>query len=201
LALGIGANTTMFSVVNSVAAASSARLSEDRLIQISNSDRAGLGFLSPEVYKQLREQSLSFEQVSANQFCRVNFTGLGEPEQLVSPCATANWFELQRASALLGRTFLPDEDQRGRNRVVVLDHAYWLGRFGGDSKIIGTTLTLNNEPWSVIGIMPPTFKPVAAAASPIYTPYVLADNADTGVNVVRDSSPVSCSKPPKRKSR
>jgi hypothetical protein len=69
----------------------------------------------------------------------MNLTGAGEPEQLVGPCTTANWFELQRAQALLGRTFLPDEDQHGRNKVVVLYCGYWQRRFAADPKIIGKT--------------------------------------------------------------
>ena len=106
----------------------------------------------------------------------MNLTGAGEPEQLVGPCTTANWFELQRAQAALGRTFLPDEDQHGRNKVVVLDYRLWQRRFGADPWIIGKTLTLDKEPWVVVGVMPASFRPIGTTASTIYTPYVVADN-------------------------
>jgi putative ABC transport system permease protein len=182
LALGIGANTTMFSVVNSVLLRPLPGYRTDRLVQICDAGRGGCSFLAPEIYLRLREQLRSFAPVAANQYCRMNLTGAGEPEQLIGPCATANWFELQRAQAMLGRTFLPDEDQHGRNRVVVLDHGYWQRRFGADPKIIGKTLTLDNEPWLIVGVMPPGFAPIGTTGASIYTPYVVADNPH-GLNV------------------
>lgn len=188
LALGIGANTTMFSVVNSVLLRPLPGYQTDRLVQICDTGRGSCSFLAPEIYLRLREQLHSFAPVSANQYCRMNLTGTGEPEQLVGPCTTANWFELQRAQAMLGRTFLPDEDQHGRNRVVVLDHGYWQRRFGADPRIVGKTLSLDKEPWIVIGIMPPGFRPIGTAASPVYTPYVVADNPH-GLNVTARLKP------------
>ena len=188
LALGIGANTTMFSVVNSVLLRPLPGYQTDRLVRICDIGRGPCSFLAPDIYLRLREQLHSFAPVAANQNCRMNLTGAGEPEQLAGPCTTADWFELQRAQAMLGRTFLPDEDQHGRNRVVVLDHGYWQRRFGGDPKIIGTTLTLDKAPWLVVGVMPPGFRPIGAGPSPIYTPYVVADNPH-GLNVTARLKP------------
>ena len=183
LALGIGANTTMFSVVNSVLLRPLPGYQTDRLVQICDASQnarfsapGSCTFLAPQVYEQLRKRLQSFAPLAANQYCRMNLTGAGEPEQLLGPCTTANWFELQRAQAMLGRTFLPDEDQHGRNRVVVLDYRLWQQRFGADPKIIGKTLTLDKEPWVVVGVMPPGFRPIGTTASTIYTPYVVADN-------------------------
>ncbi len=118
LALGIGANTTMFSVVNSVLLRPLPGYQTDRLVQIYDTS-ANAGFLAPELYQRLQRELRSFAPLAANQYCRMNFTGSGEPEQFDGPCTTANWFELLRAQAMLGRTFLSDEDQHGRNRVVV----------------------------------------------------------------------------------
>jgi putative ABC transport system permease protein len=182
LALGIGANTTMFSVVNSVLLRPLPGYQTDRLVQICDAGRGGCSFLAPAIYTRLQDQLHSFAPLAANQYCRMNRTGVGEPEQLIGPCTTANWFELQRAQAILGRTFLPDEDQHGRNRVVVLDHGYWQRRFGADPKIIGKTLTLDNEPWLVVGVMPRGFTPIGTTGASIYTPYVVADNPH-GLNV------------------
>jgi len=183
LALGIGANTTMFSVVNSVLLRPLPGYRTDRLIQICDASRnarfsapGSCTFLAPQVYERLRKQLQSFAPLAANQYCPMALTGAGEPAQLVGPCTTANWFELQGAQAMLGRTFLPDEDQHGRNRVVVLDYGFWQQRFGADPKIIGKTLTLDKEPWVVVGVMPPSFRPIGTTASTIYTPYVVADN-------------------------
>src|ERR1035438_320062 len=154
LALGIGANTTMFSVVNAVLLRPLPGYQTDRLVQICDTSAnarfsapGACSFLAPEVYQRLREQLHSFAPLAANQYCRMNRTSTGEPEQLVGPCTTANWFALQRAQAMLGRTFLPDEDQHGRNRVVVLDYGLWQQRFGADPKIVGKTVTLDQEPW------------------------------------------------------
>ena len=183
LALGIGANTTMFSVVNSVLLRPLRGYETDRLIQICDSS-VNARFSSPgsctfvprQVYQRLVDRLHSFAPLAANQNCRMNRTGAGEPEQLSGPCTTANWFALQRAQAMLGRTFLPDEDQHGRNRVVVLDNGYWQRRFGADPKVIGKALILDKEPWVVVGVMPPGFRPIGTTAAAIYTPYVVADN-------------------------
>ena len=109
LALGIGANTTMFSVVNAVLLRPLPGYQTDRLIQICDaSANARFGapgsctFLAPLIYQRLREQLHSFAPLAANQYCRMNLTGDGEPEQLVGPCTTSNWFDLQRAQAMLG---------------------------------------------------------------------------------------------------
>ena len=176
LALGLGANTAMFSVVNAVLLRPLPGYDTGRLVQISETGRPGHSFLAPEAYLALRETLHSFATIAANQYCRMNLSGQGEPEQLNVPCATANWFELQRAQAALGRTFLPDEDQHGRNHVAVLDYGYWQRRFGGDPRIVGKTLTLDKEPWLVIGVMPAGFHALDGDAPSLYTPYVVADN-------------------------
>lgn len=176
LALGIGANTTMFSVVNAVLLRPLPGYQTNRLIQICETGRGPCSFLPPEIYQRLRKRLRSFAPLAANQYCRMNLTGMGEPEQVLGPCTTANWFDLQRAQAMFGRTFLPDEDQHGRNRVVVLDHGYWQRRFGADPRIVGKTLILDKEPWLIVGVMPAGFRPIGEAPPQIYTPYVVADN-------------------------
>ena len=137
LALGIGANTTMFSVVNAVLLRPLPGYRTDRIVNICNTGGGGCWFLNPQVYLRLRATVHSFAPLVANQNCPMNLTGHGEPEQINVPCATANWFELQHTRAMLGRTFLPDEDQcdgrkpRGgaRSRLLVQR------RFGADPKI------------------------------------------------------------------
>jgi putative ABC transport system permease protein len=184
LALGIGANTAMFSVVDTVLLRPLPGYRTEQLVRITARDAGpGYGFVPPEVYLHLLRTAHSFAPLAANQNCRMNFTGRGESEQLLGPCATANWFELFRAQAMLGRTFLPDEDRHGRNHVLVLDYGYWQRRFGGDPKILGQKLTLDGEPWMVAGVMPPGFEAPGLGVWPVYTPYVVADNPH-GLNVV-----------------
>jgi predicted permease len=185
LALGIGANTTMFSVVNAILLRPLPGYQTDRLVQICDESRnarfskpGSCTFLDPQIYVRLRDRLRSFEILSANQNCRFNMTGDGEPAQLNGPCTTANWFELQHAQAMLGRTFLPDEDRHGRIHVVVLDHSLWQQRFGADPSVIGKALTFDKEPWTVVGVMPADFRPIGGGEASIYTPYVLADHPD-----------------------
>src|SRR5215472_5243777 len=165
LALGIGANTTMFSVVNAVLLRPLPGYQTGRLVRICDDDRGSCRFLPPEVYQRLAEQLRSFAPLAANQNCRMSVLGSGAPEQVNGPCSTANWFELQRAQAMLGRTFLPDEDRHGRNKVVVLDHAFWQRRFGGDRTVVGKKMVMDGEPWIVVGVMPPGFRPLGGPPS------------------------------------
>lgn len=171
LALGIGANTTMFSVVNTVLLRPLPGYETDRLVRFVDRGKS-LSFVDYDAYIQIRDQSRTLDPVAGQQFCMLNLSGTGEPEQLWGPCTTSNWFALQHAEAMLGRTFLPDEDQHGRGRVVVLDHGFWMRRFGGDPKVVGKTITLHNDPWLVIGVMPADFKPLGATNVTIYTPFV-----------------------------
>ncbi len=178
LALGIGANATIFSIINSVLLRRLSGFETDRLLRLQDAThQAGLGFVDPEVFRRLRTGTRAFEQLAGLQFCQFALTGGEAPEQVAGPCVTANWFTLQRARALLGRTFLPDEDLPGKNRVVVLDHGFWLRRFGGDRDVIGRRILLDGQPWTVVGVMPSDFRPVGASVSPIYTPYVLDEHA------------------------
>lgn len=178
LALGIGANATIFSIVNSVLLRPLTGFETDRILRIQDSThQAGLGFVDPEAFKRIRNDAKTFEQLAGMQFCQFALTGGAEPEQVWGPCVTSNWFDIQRARAMLGRTFLPEEDLPGKNRVVVLDHGFWLRRFGGERDIVGRRILLDGKPWVVIGVMPADFRPVGANASAVYTPYVIDENA------------------------
>jgi putative ABC transport system permease protein len=176
LALGIGANTLMFSIVDGVLLRPLPGYDTGRLVEICDNGRGDCRYLPPDVYVRLRDSLHSYDTISAEQRCRMNLTGRGDAEQVDGPCTTANWFELQHARAILGRTFLPGEDQRGRNKVAVLDHAWWQQRFGGDPRIVGEKLILDGEPWLVVGIMPTRFGPMDGSTANLYIPYVVEDN-------------------------
>jgi predicted permease len=178
LSLGIGANATIFSIVNSVLLRPLTGFETDRLLRIQDATRqAGLGFVDPEAFKRIRTEVKAFEQLAGMQFCQFALTGDSEPEQVWGPCVTSNWFDIQRARAMLGRTFLPEEELPGKNKVVVLDHGFWLRRFGGERDIVGRQVILDGKPWVVIGVMPADFRPVGANASAVYTPYVIDENS------------------------
>ena len=161
LALGIGANTAMFSVINGVLLRPLPYQEPERLVTIwEESPERGL-LQMPVSIANLRdwvEQSQSFDHISAYTFSDLNLTGTGEPVQLAGLRVSANLFSLVGATPMLGRSFLPEDDKEGAPRVVVLSQATWKNRFGSDPKIIGQSVTINNQPHSVVGVMPTNFQ-------------------------------------------
>ena len=161
LALGIGANTAMFSVINGVLLRPLPYHQPERIVTIwEESPERGM-YEMPVSFANMSEwvnQSQSFEQISAYTFTDLSLTGTGEPVRLNGVRASANLFSLVGATPMLGRTFLPEEDKDGGNRVVVLSHALWQSRFGSNRGITGQTLTINNQPHTVVGVMPANFQ-------------------------------------------
>ncbi|HKR59808.1 MAG TPA: ABC transporter permease [Pyrinomonadaceae bacterium] len=161
LGLGIGANTAMFSVINGVLLRPLPYQQPDRLVTIwEESPERGLDQL-PVSFANMTDwinQNHVFDEISAYTFTDLNLTGTGEPVRLAGVRASANLFPLIGATPMLGRTFLVEEDREGGNRVVVLSHALWQSRFGSNREIIGQTLTLNNQPHTIVGVMAPKFQ-------------------------------------------
>jgi putative ABC transport system permease protein len=156
LALGIGANTAMFSVINAVLLRPLPYRDPARLVTIwEESPERGM-YQMPVSLANLRDwvdQNQTFEQISAYTFTNLNLTGTGEPARLLTVRSSANLFPLIGATPLVGRTFLAEEDKEGGNRVVILGHALWQSRFGSDPGIVGKSLTLNNQSHTVVGVM------------------------------------------------
>jgi putative ABC transport system permease protein len=170
LALGIGANTALFSVVNAVLWQRLPYKDPERLVIVWETiPKTGLTENTPAPfnYYAWRERSQAFESLAAWQIQLANLTGAGEPEQIPGQRVTASFFPLLGVEPLLGRWLLPEEDQRGNHRVVLLSHSLWQRRFGGDPKIIGQKITLSNVSHEVIGVMPPFFEDPLTA--PAYT--------------------------------
>ncbi len=191
LSLGIGANSAIFSVVNGVLLRELPYREPQRLVMVW-SDRplqaAQKGWtewpFTAADFRDLRDQNQSFEQMAAFvPLLEINITG-GEPESLFGVSATANLFALLGVEARHGRAFLPEEDQPGNNRVVILSDGLWRRRFGSDPKVVGQTISLNNEPYTVVGVAPPDFQFPPKAGLPsqfgftrevdFYTPLALA---------------------------
>ncbi len=161
LALGIGANTAIFSVVNTVLLRPLPYPQPERLIRIWRAaSTTGLNphNLSIPDYREFRDNCRSCEQMGAYYSGSVNLLGRDEPERIEGVIVTANLFPLLQAPPMLGRSFLPSEEQFGQHRVVVLSHGLWRRRFGSDPGIIGQALTLDDESHTVIGVMPADFQ-------------------------------------------
>ncbi len=160
LALGIGANTAIFSVVNSILLRPLPYHEPERLVLI-NHDYPQIKLkasVSAFGYRHYRDNAKAFEHIAALRNNMYNLTGGGEPERVNAVNVTANFFPLLGAKAAQGRVFLQDEEQDGRNRVVVLSEAFWRRRFGARADVLNQPITLNGENYTVIGIMPPAFK-------------------------------------------
>src|ERR1051325_596751 len=146
LALGIGANTAIFSVVNAAMLRPLPFKDPDRLVMVweHNRPRARTqNVVSPANYLNWRDQNTVFEDMAMFYDTRFNLTDVDDPEEIPTQIATTNFFNLLGVSAALGRTFEPEDEQPGRESVVVLGNGLWKRRFGGDTSIVGKTIKLN----------------------------------------------------------
>jgi putative ABC transport system permease protein len=160
LALGIGANSAIFSVVNTVLLRPLPYKNPDALVIVWD-EQTHLGFPkdtpSPANFLDWREQNTVFEGMAATNERSFNLTGAGEPERLDGLRVSANLFSLLGVEPQLGRAFTAEEDKPG-SRVAILSHSIWQRRFGGDATIIGRALNLNGEAYTVVGVMPRGFQ-------------------------------------------
>ncbi len=158
LALGIGANTAIFSVVNAVLLKSLPFKDPEQLVMVWNRAAAAAGGdRTPLAVADLldwRAQNRSFADIAAFQGDSFNYAGGDLPEQLQAAKVTANFFSVLGVQAQLGRTFLPEEDRPGAQHVALLSDGFWRRRFAGDKQVLGRTLTLGGEAYTVIGILP-----------------------------------------------
>jgi predicted permease len=178
LALGIGANTAIFSVVNAVLLKPLPYYDPQRLVFVAKVHKGGEGH-SVDDYLRWQAQSKAFDHLAAVRSWRIYLTGLGKPERLDSVRVTASLFPALGVAPQLGRAFTPEEDRPGGARVAILSHALWQRRFGGDPAIIGQSLTLDRESRQVIGVMPPGFKFIHNAD--VWLP--LAPNKKSYINI------------------
>jgi predicted permease len=155
LALGIGANTAIFSVVSSVLYPRWGLRDPEQLVVVREETPSNKGYLiSIPDFEDYRRQQSSFAQLSLWISQSINLTGQERPDRLVGSFVSDNFFEMLGTKAALGRTFLPGEDQPGADRVAVLGYSAWQSRFGSNAAILGRSLTLNNEIYTVVGVLP-----------------------------------------------
>src|SRR6185436_2969170 len=161
LALGIGANAAIFSVVNGVLLRPLPYRDADRLMVFwGDLRRPGVNQIpaSAGEYLDYRDRSHAFEQVAAYDTVGFNLTGGGEPERVEGAVVTTTFFALLGASSQVGRTFVAAEDQPGRDDVVVLSHSLWTRRFSANPAIVGQTIPVDGRPAQVVGVMPAAFQ-------------------------------------------
>jgi putative ABC transport system permease protein len=161
LALGIGANTAIFSVLNAVLLKSLPYSQPDRLVMAWGDERAvsnSRSQVSATDVMDWRAQNNVFEDVATVSGYTPTLTGNGEPERIPGVIVGDGYFQIMRGKPLLGRVFLPEENIDGKDDVVVLSFGLWQRRFGGDPGVIGKSILLNSRPHTVVGVMPPDFR-------------------------------------------
>ena len=160
LALGIGANTAIFSAVDAVLIRPLPYLDADRLVMVWDDDTRRTGsakfFSTPPEWSEWRRHNTVFTDIAASRPGDAALSNDGEPEQLPARKVTANFWSVLGAQPLLGRVFTEDEDTQGA-RVLVISHGLWLRRFNASPSVLGRTITLNDTAYEVIGVMPRAF--------------------------------------------
>jgi len=157
LALGIGANTAIFSLVNAVILQPLPYRDPDRLISVYGTrNRSTQGSVGPTDFLDYRSQNKTFEQFAASgsMMLPMNLTGSGEPERLNASIITGNYFDTFGVRPALGRGFSLENEKTGQDHVTVLSHAFWQTRFGGDPNIVNKTINLDGKAYEVLGVMP-----------------------------------------------
>jgi putative ABC transport system permease protein len=185
LALGIGANTAVFSVVNAVLLRPLAYAEPDRLVTLLHGGTAPVAVAN---YIDWRDQSHAFEAMGAAEYWTPNLTGVDSPEHLSGLHVTQNLLPMLGVQPLLGRLFVPGEDRAGAEHEIVLSYPLWRRRFGLDPNVLGKTISLSGEAYSVVGVMPPGFKfaPFWAPRAELWAPLAFGDRAhDRGGNSLR----------------
>ncbi len=179
LALGIGTNTAIFSVVNTVLLKPLAFPDPERIVMFQNVFKQGRsGGASPNEYNWWHQQNQAFQDVSAYAFNVANLTGEGAPEQIQTTRASANFFRLCGAEIVRGRTYSAEEDLPNAPKTAVLAYGFWRRRFGGDPQVIGRRITLSGESYEIIGVVGPNLKIEIDQPPDVYVPFQLDPERD-----------------------
>src|ERR1700757_4854436 len=169
LALGVGANTAVFSVIYAVLVRPLPFQDPDRLVRVydSNPEHGVIhGVFSPQDFDDLKASQTSFENIAAFSFFQGNsggtMTGIGEPHYLPTAYVSGDFFSTLAVGAGAGRVLMPRDDLKGQNQVLVLSHGLWERQFGSDPNVIGRTVTADNltdgrKTFTIVGVMPASF--------------------------------------------
>ncbi|HKY03360.1 MAG TPA: ABC transporter permease [Blastocatellia bacterium] len=179
LALGIGANTAIFSVVYGILLRPLPYKDPDRIITVwQNDPKTGANQVdcAPANFIDWRDRNQVFEQMALAEPYSHDLTGQGEPETFRSWLVSEGFFEVLGATALHGRVFQPDDYRPGNDRVVVISYDLWKRRFGSDPGLVGQELLLRNQPYTVVGILPPALKFPPESNREAWAPRVFRDS-------------------------
>jgi putative ABC transport system permease protein len=197
LALGIGANTAIFSLVNAVLLRPLPFAEPDRLVWMFGNVRnaTNRASVSPLDFLDYRKQNTTFEEFAAQLSfpAHVNLTGNGEPERLTAAAVTGNYFQALGARAALGRTFQLENETPGREQVAVLSYGLWQKRFGGDPNIVSKTVMLDGKKIEVMGVMPQDFS--FPAATELWVPINFDSSPDLKQRKAHFMRPIGKLKP------
>lgn len=184
LSIGIGANTVIFSGVNTLLLQGLRGVpNSDRIVEIGTS-RNGVGFYEfcyPD-FLDLREMSTTLQEIAGIKYEVFTLSRGGAGDRAFGLLVSANYFEVLGARAAIGRTFLPDEDRElDANPVLVLSHRFWNNQWGADPDVVGSTVYLSRQPYTVVGVMPPEFQSHSAAGNPdVYVPLTQRSSLSPG---------------------
>ncbi|HKW10893.1 MAG TPA: ABC transporter permease [Gemmatimonadaceae bacterium] len=178
LGLGIGANTAIFSVVNTVLLQPLDYRQPDRLVTINHFYQSkALNNLEAPVsavgFRDYRDKTKSFDAVAVETGWNANLTGTGDPERVPASRVSGDYFRVFGVAPQIGRVFGRDEDEPGKNQVVVLSDGLWKRIYGGDRGVIGKTMQLNSQTYTILGVMPAGFKAFFNGRADIWTPLAL----------------------------
>ncbi len=155
LALGIGANSAIFSVVNAVILRPLPYRNPDRVVSLwASVPGYGRWRATPANFLDWKKQNTSFEEMAAFGASTLTLTGVGEPEQLLGTRVSAGYFSVVGVEPMLGRAFLPEEYEPGKDQAVILGQSFWQRRFAGNPDIINRAITLDGHSYTIVGVMP-----------------------------------------------
>ena len=189
LALGIGANTAIFSLINMALLRPLPVAQPERLVEITPLPKgADFGNFSYPLYTEFRDRSEVLEGLLAYRFAPMSLSQGGNNERLWGYLVSGNYFDLLGVRAVRGRMFTQEEDRApGAHPVAVLSYGSWQRRFGGDPNLVGRTITINNHSFTIVGIAPPEFNGTVLIFTPeIYVPMMMAEQIEPGSNWLKN---------------
>jgi putative ABC transport system permease protein len=178
LALGIGANTAMFSIINSVMLSPLPFKDSDRLVRLWSTSKGLVTGPSPLDARDFEKSSSTFEQIVAYDIWRKNVSGMAgdiQAEQLAVGLVPAEYFKVLGMQPVLGRFFTAEENQLGKHYVAALNYSFWQSHFNGDKAVLGKTVRINNEPYTIVAVMPdtiPEWMEIPHKQAQVWTPFV-----------------------------
>ena len=177
LAVGIGANTAIFSAVNAVLLRPLPYPEEERIVRIDETEaRGGMG-ISPPNLIDFQQQNRSFEGIAGYTGGSFVLTDGAEPVRVEALNATTNFLDVLRVAPLMGRAFSDDDVSQRQGQVVLIGYGFWQRHFGGDPQLLGQQITLDDKSYSVIGVMPPDFEfPIQEQRVEMWVPLSFAED-------------------------